>query len=172
MARFITFILFCSLLSCRNDKQADKQIPTPEELKVPLLDANKTYVKQEADEIDQYIRQRNWNMISTGTGLKYMIYKQAEGEPAAAGNYARVNYKISLLNGTECYSSKKDGPKEFLIDQDHVESGLHEGIKYMKVGEKAILIIPSHLAHGLMGDENKIPPRSTVVFDIELLSLR
>ena len=55
---------------------------------------------------------------------------------------------------------------------DNVETGLHEGIKYMKVGEKAKMILPSHLAHGLIGDSKKIPPRSTIVYDIELLDLK
>jgi FKBP-type peptidyl-prolyl cis-trans isomerase FkpA len=55
---------------------------------------------------------------------------------------------------------------------DNVESGLHEGILYMNEGSKALLVIPSHLAHGLVGDMNKIPPKSTIVYDIELLELK
>ena len=131
------------------------------------------YVKQESDEIDQYVKHRGWNnMRSTGTGLRYMIYEHGSGEQATKGKYAFVNYKITLLDGTVCYTSEKNGPKKFLIGQDHVESGLHEGILFMKAGDKAIFILPSHLAHGLMGDNDKIPARSSVVYDIELLSLR
>jgi FKBP-type peptidyl-prolyl cis-trans isomerase FkpA len=40
------------------------------------------------------------------------------------------------------------------------------------VGDKAILILPSHLAHGLVGDENKIPPKASVIYELELLSLK
>jgi FKBP-type peptidyl-prolyl cis-trans isomerase FkpA len=147
-------------------------MPSPAELKESLLNANKIYAKRESDEIDQYIKQHKWNVTGTGTGLQYIIFKKGIGEQARAGQLAKVNYKISLLDGTLCYSSDETGPKQFLIDQDDVESGLHEGIKYMKVGDRAILIIPSHLAHGLIGDESKIPPQATLIFDLELLELR
>ncbi len=167
-------ILFFSFLlcgfSCRH-KNTPKTV-TPETLKEPLIDANKKYVSQEADEIDDYAKRHKWEMKQTGTGLRYMIYKEGTGAKAETGKYAKVNYKISLLNGTECYSSDNSGPKKFLIGQDNVESGLHEGILFMKVGDKAMFILPSHLAHGFQGDGNKIPPRSSVVYDIELLSLQ
>jgi FKBP-type peptidyl-prolyl cis-trans isomerase FkpA len=42
----------------------------------------------------------------------------------------------------------------------------------MKQGQKAIFIMPPHLAHGLLGDKNKVPPRATLVYDVELLNLR
>lgn len=163
-----SFFIFC--LSCR--QKSAPQAVTPETLREPLISANQKYVVQEAEEIEQYIKQRKWEMNKTGTGLRYMIYEKGSGVMAEKGKFAKVNYKISLLDGTECYSSKEKGPKQFLIGQDNVESGLHEGILFMKVGDKAIFILPSHLAHGFRGDEDKIPPRSSVVYDIELLSLR
>ena len=137
-----------------------------------LVEANKMYVKQESDEIDQYVAHHGWQMNTTGTGLRYMITKKGEGALAQINQRAKVNYKISLLDGTLCYSSDSSGPKEFTIGKDNVESGLHEGIQYMHVGDKAIVILPSHLAHGLMGDESKIPPHASVLYELELLSLK
>lgn len=137
-----------------------------------LVEANKMYVKRESDEIDQYIAHRGWQMITTGTGLRYMITKKGEGELAKLNQRAKVNYKISLLDGTLCYSSDSLGPKEFLIGKDNVESGLHEGIQYLHLGDKAIIILPSHLAHGLIGDESKIPPHASVLYELDLLSLK
>ena len=170
--RCIFIIVSLLLFACCNNKKAGRKIPHQAELNEPLIAANKIYAKKEADEIEQYIRLRNWNMLSTGTGLRYMIYKKGEGAQAQSHKYANVKYKISLLNGSLCYSSDQTGPKEFLIDEDNVESGLHEGIKYLSVGDKAMFIIPSHLAHGLIGDANKIPPKATLVFDVELLAVR
>ena len=136
-----------------------------------LIEANKMYVKRESDEIDQYVAYHGWHMITTGTGLRYMITKKGTGEAAVPEKQAKVNYKISLLDGTLCYSSDLTGPKIFVVGKDNVESGLHEGIQLLHVGDKAIFILPSHLAHGLLGDENKIPPHSTVIYDIELLAI-
>jgi FKBP-type peptidyl-prolyl cis-trans isomerase FkpA len=80
--------------------------------------------------------------------------------------------KISLLDDTEVYKTAEDEVNEFVIDRTDIESGIHEGIKKMKVGEKAKLIIPSHLAHGLIGDLDKVPPLSVLIVDIHLVKLK
>ena len=49
---------------------------------------------------------------------------------------------------------------------------MHEGVKYMHVGDKAVIILPSHLAYGLVGDEHKIPPHASLLYELELLSVR
>ena len=86
-----------------------------------------------------------------------------------------VNYKTTIKKNygkEEFYSSKEDGPRSFMIGQDNVETGLHEAVTYLKLGDKAHVILPSHLAHGLTGDNNKIPPRSTVIYNLELIGLK
>ena len=83
-----------------------------------------------------------------------------------------VNFKISLLDGTTCYETEKDELEKFIIDHSEVETGVQEGIKKMRVGDKAKFVMPSHLAHGLVGDMNKIPPLNPIVVDIYLKELR
>jgi FKBP-type peptidyl-prolyl cis-trans isomerase len=61
--------------------------------------------------------------------------------------------------------------EEFVIDKSDIESGIQEGIKKMREGDRAKMIIPSHLAHGLVGDLDKIPPLSVIVVDIHLIGL-
>ena len=165
------FIL--SLISCSGDdnQQALNNISN-KQLNDTLVRANQTFIETEKARIDAYISRRQLQMQETGTGLRYFIINRTDGVQATDGKRALVNFKVSLLDGTECYSSEKKGPQEFLIGQDNVESGLHEGIKLMRVGEKAKFIMPSHLAHGLIGDEKKIPPRSVIIYDIELIRLR
>lgn len=162
---------------CGNNHSRDnkKTLSSPNDIRDQSIHTNKVMMKKESDDIDQYVKRQGWadKMGVSGTGLRYMIYKDNDtAEKAVKGKFATVKYKISLLDGRECYSSDKDGPKEFLVGQDNVESGLHEAVAMMNVGDKAIFILPSHLAHGLMGDNNKIPPRSSVVYDIELIALR
>ncbi|HET8963166.1 MAG TPA: FKBP-type peptidyl-prolyl cis-trans isomerase [Chitinophagales bacterium] len=166
--------LMMLIVACKDQhKQTTKNINIQsKEFQDKLIEANKMYVRQENDEIDQYVAHKGWDMVKTGTGLRYMITRKGSGELAKPEQIARVNYKISLLNGTVCYSSDSTGAKEFVVAGDNVESGLHEGIQYMHIGDKAILILPSHLAHGLMGDEDKIPPKASVIYELELLSLK
>lgn len=145
---------------------------SPEKQKEILIEANKRFSEQEDLMIEQYISRRKVNFNKTGRGLRYIIHNPNSNPRAQSGEYAKIEYTIKLLNGYTCYSSVNKKPEVFLIERDNVESGLHEGIQLMGVGEKATFIIPSHLAHGLLGDRNKIPPRATLIFDINLIALK
>lgn len=146
--------------------------PTQQQVNRDLEAVNRQLALAERTRIDGFIERKGWQMGETGTGLRYTILDDGIGQTARDGQRATVNYRVSLLDGTVVYSSDSAGAREFLIGQDNVESGLHEGITLMRQGGKAIFILPSHLAHGLSGDGDKIPPRATVVYHIELLRLR
>jgi FKBP-type peptidyl-prolyl cis-trans isomerase FkpA len=165
-------IIFFSLLVACNNNTRKTQTNNNNQYSEPLIKLNKSSVEMESDQIEGYIKRKGLNMKKNGTGLRYMVYEQGNGKKAENGLTAKVNYSVSLINGTEVYSTKESGPQGFLIGMDNVESGLHEGILYMNEGSKALLVIPSHLAHGLVGDMNKIPPKSTIIYDIELLELK
>jgi FKBP-type peptidyl-prolyl cis-trans isomerase len=170
---FIFLTLFSIAQSCSNNNQSHEKPHNTKNLDSSLIEANKMYVKRESDEIDQYAARHKWKMTTTGTGLRYMITKRGEGkETPLTEQRVKVDYKISLLDGTLCYSSEKEGPKEFIVGKDNIESGLHEGIQYMRAGDEAIFILPSHLAHGFLGDGNKIPAKASVVYEIKLISIR
>jgi FKBP-type peptidyl-prolyl cis-trans isomerase len=79
---------------------------------------------------------------------------------------------VRLIDGSEIYSSDQSGNKEFVIGRGGVESGLEEGILLMRQGDRAKFIIPSHLGFGLLGDQDKVPPKSTLIYDLELLELK
>ena len=170
-ASAIFIFIFLQLLACSSGKKENNfSNATSKDLEQPLLKANRGLVSKENEEINAFIKRRNWNMLKTGSGLRYMIYEKGNGISAEKGKYAQIKYVVSLLNGSECYRSK-DKPERFMVDQDNVESGLHEGIKLLHTGDKAIFILPPHLAHGLIGDQAKIPPLSSIVYDIELVAV-
>ncbi|MGL4597378.1 MAG: FKBP-type peptidyl-prolyl cis-trans isomerase, partial [Bacteroidia bacterium] len=148
-----------------------KQLTT-KQVKDVSLAMNEWDKTRQNDEINQYIKNRGWEMQMTGSGLRWMVLKKGAGDMAKSGNQVRVNYKITLMDGTVCYASEKDGPKVFLVNEDDVESGLHEAIQLMRKGDQMRFVLPSHLAHGLMGDEDKIPPRASVIYEIELLDIK
>ena len=164
--------LIVLLLSCGNPHVKQKQDIDPDKFKEQLVKVNKYEVEKETDEINQYIAHHNWKMEKTGTGLRYIFFKKGKKDSARSGDLVKVNYKISLLDGTECYSSDKDGAYEFKVEGDAIESGLHEAIQLMQVGDSAKFILPSYLAHGLHGDDANIPPLSTIVVDMELLEIK
>lgn len=136
-------------------------------------DMNSQFTDEEDQEIELFLStHKDWKMTETGTGLRYMIYSKSEStDSAKAKQTVTVDFEISLLNGEICYSSNVKGPESFIVEKSDIESGLHEGIKKMCVGDRAKFIIPSHAAHGLIGDTEKIPPLSPVVYDIVLLKI-
>ncbi|NLK55387.1 MAG: peptidylprolyl isomerase, partial [Bacteroidales bacterium] len=62
----------------------------------------------------------------------------------------------------------ESGPMNVTVGKSDIEPGLDEGLRMIKPGGKAIFILPPFLAHGLVGDGNKIPPRTIVVYWITL----
>lgn len=165
---FFCFIVLC--ISC-NNKKVEPKVINPDEYKEPLVKANNHMVKVETEDINNYIKRHEWDMKTSGTGLRYMIYKNGQGLKALSGDIVRINYKVNLINGVECYSSKDDGPLEFMTGKAEVINGLEETILLMKEGDKAKAIIPSHLAYGLLGDDEKIPKRATLIYDVEILKV-
>jgi len=160
-----------TLLSCSSGPE-DQQKASDEASLKSLEKANRYLIKTENEDIENYIRRHGWTMQKTGSGLQYMIFENGTGEHAGKGKTAVLNYKTWLLNGNLIYSSEQSGQKIFKIGKGGVESGLEEAILLMRVGDKANLIIPSHLAYGLLGDDNKVPPRSALVYEIELVTLK
>jgi len=161
------------LLGFACDKNTSKQqVKEQSNYKESMMKINKGLVKTEEQKIDDFISRYKWKMNTSGTGLRYMIYQKGNGNQAETGKIAELNFTVSLLNGEVCYSSADSKAKEFLIGRGGVESGLEEGILLLKEGDRAKFIIPSHLAFGLLGDLNKIPAKSVLVYDIELLKIK
>jgi len=169
MKKVLILLVIFSLFSCKAEEKSEETMIVPSAQET--ADMNKLWIQEEQEFINQFVARKNWEMKTTQSGLKYIIYKQGKGDKAEPGMRAMVDYTITLLDGSEVYNTKEIGPQAFHINQDNVEAGIHEGITYMKVGDKAKLIIPPYLAHGLMGDDYKIPPMATLVFDIRLLGL-
>ncbi|HRG58824.1 MAG TPA: FKBP-type peptidyl-prolyl cis-trans isomerase [Bacteroidia bacterium] len=172
MNKLFYFLLLLFFVSCKNEKTQQDTVSNPKIYAEPLINVNKKLIEKESRDIDNWLKRHQVEAKSTGTGLRIAILKKGNGNLAKLGQLATINYKLSLLDGTVCYDSQKSGPETFLIGQDHVESGLHEGIQNMHVGDKALLLMPPHLAHGLLGDDKKIPPLSCIIYEVELLQIK
>ena len=166
VALFISVLLFGCKHNSKEYSAKEKQT-----FKENLVRANKGLVANDQKKIASYVARRNWNMKKTETGLWYEIIKSDSGKVAKLGKIVQLRYQVSLLDGTFCYSSDSLGIKTFKIGQGGVESGLEEAVLLMKEGDAGRFIMPPHLAYGLLGDENKIPPRSTIVYNVELIKL-
>jgi FKBP-type peptidyl-prolyl cis-trans isomerase FkpA len=107
--------------------------------------------------------------IKTGSGLIYREVKPGSGSSPKATDTVKVNYRGTLVNGTEFDSSySRNEPAQFALN--HVIPCWTEGLQMMKVGGKALLVCPSDLAYGDSGRPS-IPGGAALIFEIELLDI-
>lgn len=106
------------------------------------------------------------------TELKKEILSQGSGVEAKSGDTVNVHYTGTFTDGKKFDSSVDRGqPFSFTLGAGQVIAGWDKGVAGMKVGEKIKLTIPYDLAYGENGIPPTIPPKSTLVFEIELLKI-
>jgi FKBP-type peptidyl-prolyl cis-trans isomerase FklB len=104
-------------------------------------------------------------------GLQYKILTAGTGPKPLATDTVKVNYKGTLINGTEFDSSYKRGePAEFPVNG--VIKGWTEALQLMPVGSKWQLFVPTELAYGEHAPGGEIGPNDTLIFEVELLSIQ
>jgi FKBP-type peptidyl-prolyl cis-trans isomerase len=142
-------------------------------LKAEELKAEKENAMKENEVIAKYIADKQITPSKSSSGLMYIISEPGTGEQAQAGKTVKVHYTGRLLDGTKFDSSlDRSDPIEFKLGQGMVIKGWDEGIALLKVGGKALLIIPSNLAYGSRGAGGVIPPFSPLTFEVELVSVQ
>jgi len=106
---------------------------------------------------------------TTESGLQYKVLEAGEGPSPKAGDTVTVHYRGTFVDGTEFDSSYQRGePATFPLTG--VIPGWTEALQLMKKGSKWVLFIPSELAYGERGAGNRIPPNSTLIFEVEMIS--
>jgi len=148
-----------------------KTAKDPSKYKESLIKANKKIVEEENEQIGDFVRRHNWQMETTSTGLRMMITNHGIGAKAQTGKTVKLAYVMTLLSGDTVYSALDDGPLIFQVGKGQVISGLEEAILLLRVGDRAKIIIPSHLAFGLIGDQKKIHSKASLVYDMEFISM-
>lgn len=167
---FISVMLLLSSSQCRQPVPAEKK-ENDTSYRESLLKANQEAVRIENEQIDDYIRRHRLDMTETETGIRYQIYKPGIGAKAKTGFTVKLDYTLTLLTGDTVYTAAKDGPLTFEIGKGQVITGLEEAILLLRVGDRAKIIIPSHLAFGLIGDQKKILHKASLVYDLEFISM-
>ena len=111
------------------------------------------------------------DFTETESGLKIAVLEEGGGATPLSGQLVSVHYRGWLEDGLQFDASyDRDQPFEFILGTGSVIQGWDEGVALMQVGDKVQLVIPSELAYGPSGS-GRIPPDSTLIFEIELLSI-
>lgn len=170
--KYLSLIALSVLVGCVDHSKEEQKHAKPideQALKKQFEKANQALVQKENDEMDQFARSHQMNFVRTKSGIRYYVYQaSAKGDSIKESMEITMNFKVSLMDGTEVYNSQQSGKRTFKVGYENIESGIHKGVQYLKRGDKALLLVPSHLAHGLLGDYKKIPPQMPIVYDIQI----
>ncbi len=108
---------------------------------------------------------------TTASGLQYKVLRSGNGKKPTATDSVTVNYEGRLINGTVFDSSYKRG-KPVTFPLNGVIKGWTEGLQLMPAGSKYRFFLPPKLAYGARGAGGIIGPDATLIFDVELLSIK
>lgn len=166
--KYLIVLLMLCLLSCE-EKEKQPAGPSKSDMKTSMEKANRYLVNEEEMDIESYIRRHGFEMVSTGTGVRYQVLRQGSDELLQQGQRVSMEYQLGSIAGDVFYSSDVDGIKTFVIGKGEVESGLDEAVTHFHRGDYGLVIIPSHLGYGLHGDNDKIPAYTTLVYTIKII---
>ncbi len=157
---------------------------TPEEPRKPISHQSGSYMK-ESSERNKKIAAKEKKAILSIIEKDTLVYKQSQNGfwyayltknekdtiKPKKGDQVIFQYSISDLNGNEIYSLEELGEKEYFIDEEVIFSGLRQGLKLMKEGEKVNFIFQSFKAFGTTGDREKIASNTPIIAEVELLEI-
>ena len=121
--------------------------------------------------IEGYLSARQIKAEKMAEGIFCTIYTEGVGKVPKQGEYVKIRYVGKLLNGNVFDKSPEEEPYIFKLGNGQVIDGWNKAIEKLKIGTKTTLYIPSHLAYGVLGVGNVIPPNAPLAYDIELLEV-
>ncbi len=163
----LCFLIFLTSCKEKPPKLSNEDIRATER---KMAEVNRIMLSKDKKRIEGYIDRQQLEMQESATGLWYSIQNPDSGDSVKQGMNVNLKYRLTVMEGEICYDSGQSGLKSFRVGRGGVESGLEEGILMMRIGGVAKFIMPPHLAYGLPGDGDCIPPRSIIIYDIEVLS--
>ena len=150
-----------AVASLRNRTVAAMQASIKEQAQKNLAEGEKFLAENKTKE----------GVKTTPSGLQYKIIEEGEGPSPKAGDTVTVHYRGTFVDGTEFDSSYQRGePATFPLTG--VIPGWTEALQLMKKGSNWELYIPAQLAYGERGAGSRIPPNSTLIFEVELISMK
>jgi FKBP-type peptidyl-prolyl cis-trans isomerase len=137
------------------------------------VDSPKSMMKKEEDALMKYIEDQKITVAPLASGLYYIEELAGKGASIDSGSWVKLNFKVSLIDGKQIFSSAERGePIRFEYGKRFDTPGMEEGVKMLKKGGKAKLVVPSKIGFGEMGRGAIVPPYSTLIYEIEIIDVQ
>ena len=172
MKKTLLLVFFAFLMASCHEKPQPVVPASDAQLKESLEKANRVLANEEEDDIESYVRRHQWDMVSTGTGLRYEIVQQGEGPLIQAGQLVTMEYVLYDIFGDVVYSSENKGVMKFVVGQGAEVAGLDEAVRHLHLGDIAHVIVPSHLGYGLLGDQESVPGRASLIYTLKIIEVQ
>lgn len=165
--RFLLIPTTVLLLAACHQNPPVVELNTP---KVSISDkmatANHYVAQSEETQMDGFVQRRGWKMLTLKCGSRLMEYQTGKGAAIDYEDSVHVRYTVTTLTDKILYS---DHEEDFVAGRLQTIVGLDEAVMHLRRGSKAHLIIPSEAAYGVPGDGDRIPTRTVLVMDLEIL---
>lgn len=126
----------------------------------------------EPELIANYVKENNIKVQPNADGLYVIVKKQGKGTKVAVGRQVAIHYTGRLIDGTVFDSSVGNEPLSYVVGQMGLIRGWEEGVMGQPEGTQLQLIIPSAMGYGPQGAGQMIPPYSTLIFDLDIVSVK
>ncbi len=137
------------------------------------VDSPQSLMKKEEVALQQYIQDQKITIEPLPSGLYYIEQQAGKGASIDSGSWVKIHFKVSLIDGKQIFSSyEQPEPIKFEFGKRFDTQGMEEGVKKLKKGGKAKLIVPSLIGFGEMGRGAIVPPYSTLIYDIEIVDVQ
>ena len=143
---------------------------TQEAFQAGETERDKEMMYEEQVKLEKYLDDYSITIEPGESGLYFVEERNGNGPTPVNGDWIKVNFDITLLDGTPVYSTT-NAPIEFQYGQTFDTEGFTEGVGMMKKGGKALLIVPSAIGLGKPGRGEMVPPFSTLLYDTEIVDI-
>lgn len=170
MNKIVIALVAILIISCDPPVQEQQHSHT-DPFKEQFILTNRYMNRRHQDHIAAFVERVGWNASLSSSGLWIVVEDSGIGPRIVENDFVSYTFSSSLLDGSPCYEATTLAPKRITVGKGGVESGVEEGLKYLRSGGRAVFLIPPHLAHGNFGDRNRIPGSSVLIYRIEVEKL-
>ena len=170
--KFWGLFVFLLLCSCQQNNPQVPENKQPKDYTIEnLLEMNRVLAEKETKEIETFVQQSDSDFTQSPLAFWYHIEYQGDGRALQKGDNVRITYNLKLLNGTICYTPQHKGDKTITIGKFEIIKGLDESLLLLNEGGRGTFIIPSDLAFAMIGDQDCIGAKKTIIYEIKSLEI-
>jgi FKBP-type peptidyl-prolyl cis-trans isomerase len=156
---------------CGAPREQAPQVAVVSPDKQRLQSINKYMSEKEQDILQSYIARQQLDMQQSSTGYFYQLVEAGRGAPVANKDVVVLHGSILLIDGTPCYTYSERRPLRVAVGSFADINILNTALLGLRQGSRVRFVFPAHMAFGLLGDGDKIPPQSPLVCSFELAAV-